>query len=151
MSSLTDSQKLQARQWIEDGLKLSDFQKRVEAEFGLKLTYMETRFLVDDLKVVPKDPAPAPVPAIPPESAAAPVPAAAAVPGKLSVSVDAMTQAGMAVSGKVTFSDGKKAQWYVDQYGRPGLVPEEKGYRPSREDLQEFQLSLDKELTRMGL
>jgi len=62
-----------------------------------------------------------------------------------------MTQPGMAVSGKVTFSDGKNALWYVDQYGRPGLVPEEKGYRPSREDLQEFQLALDKELTRMGM
>jgi len=148
MSSLTDTQKQQARQWIENGLKLPDFQKKVETEFGLKLTYMETRFLVDDLKVLPKDPEPAPVPVVPVVPAEAEL---AAVPGKLAVSVDAVTQAGMTVSGKVTFSDGKKALWYVDQYGRPGLVPEEKGYRPSPEDLQKFQLALDKELTRMGM
>lgn len=148
MSSLTDTQKQQARQWIEDGLKLPDFQRKLEAEFGLKLTYMETRFLVDDLKVLPKDPEPAPVPAAPATPAVA---EPAAVAGKLAVSVDAVTQPGMTVSGKVTFSDGKKALWYVDQYGRPGLVPEEKGYRPSPKDLQEFQLELDRELTRMGM
>lgn len=148
MTLLTDEQRQQARQWIEDGMKLSDFQKRVESEYGLKLTYMETRFLVDDLKVVPKDPEPAPVPPPPPADA---VPAEPLVPGKLSVSVDAVTAPGMAVSGKVTFSDGQKAKWYVDQYGRPGLIAEDKGYRPSREDLQEFQLALDKELTRMGM
>lgn len=154
MSSLTDAQKQVARQWIEEGTKLSDFQKRVESEFGLKLTYMETRLLVDDLKVMPKDPEPAPAPPPAPVAAApllspdaTPAPAA----GSLAVTVDTVTQPGMAVSGKVTFSDGKKALWYVDQYGRPGLVPEEKGYRPSREDLQEFQVALDRELTRMGM
>lgn len=155
MSSLTDAQKQVARQWIEAGAKIADFQKRLEAEFGLKLTYMETRMLVDDLKVLPKDPEPAPAPVVPTPPTALVSPAEAPLPdgtpGKLAVSVDAMTQPGMAVSGKVTFSDGKKALWYVDQYGRPGLVPEEKGYRPSREDLQEFQLALDKELTRMGM
>ena len=148
MTLLTDAQRQQARQWIEDGMKLSEFQKRVEAEFGLKMTYMEVRFLVDDLKVVPKDPEPAPVLPAPPVEA---VPESPLAPGKLAVSVDAVTKPGMAVSGKVTFSDGKKAVWYVDQYGRPGLVAEEPGYRPSREDLQEFQLALDKELTRMGM
>ena len=150
MSSLTDVQKQMARGWLEAGAKLSEFQKRVESEFGLKLTYMETRLLVDDLKVMPKDPepAPAPTPILPtPAPATEPEPTA----GRMAVSVDSVTQPGMAVSGKVTFSDGKKALWYVDQYGRPGLVPEEKGYRPSREDLQEFQVALDRELTRMGM
>lgn len=149
MSSLTDAQKQLAQKWVQDGMKLAELQKRVEADFGLKLTYMETRFLVDDLKVLPKDPEPAPVPPPAPVSPLA-TPAGAA-PGKLAVSVDAVTQPAMVVSGKVVFSDGKKATWHVDQYGRPGLIPEEKGYRPSREDLQEFQLVLDKELTKIGM
>lgn len=151
--SLTDAQKQVARQWIEAGAKIADFQKRLEAEFGLKLTYMETRLLVDDLKVLPKDPEPAPVLPTPPTALVSPAetPLPDGTPGKLAVSVDAVTKPGMAVSGKVTFTDGKKASWYVDQYGRPGLVPEEASYRPSREDLQEFQIALDKELTRMGI
>ncbi len=149
MSQLTDAQKQQAQKWVQDGMKLADLQKRVEADFGIKLTYMETRFLVDDLKVLPKDPEPAPVP--PPSSIAAAAPPAGAAPGKLAVTVDAVTQPAMVVSGKVCFTDGKKATWHVDQYGRPGLIPEEKGYRPSREDLQEFQIILDKELTKLGM
>ena len=62
---LTEAQAQVARGWLSDGLKLSDFQKRVEKEFGLRLTYMDTRLLVDDLRVVPKDiePPKAPEPA----------------------------------------------------------------------------------------
>ena len=40
------------------GAKLSEIQTRLASEFGLKLTYMEVRFLVDDLKLTPKDPEP---------------------------------------------------------------------------------------------
>jgi transposase len=58
MTPLSPEQQSQARQWIADGMKLSDFQRRIEADFGIRLTYMEVRFLVDDLKVVPKDPEP---------------------------------------------------------------------------------------------
>lgn len=160
---LTDVQKQTARQWIADGMKLSDFQRRLETEFGIKLTYMEVRFLVDDLKVLPKDPEPPKTPEPAPAPAAAssaPSPGLAApgepaepagLGGGVSVSVDAVTQPGTMVSGKVTFGDGQKATWYVDQYGRPGLVPDQKGYRPSREDLQEFQVALDRELTRLGM
>ena len=55
---LTAEQQDRVRQWIADGLKLSDVQKRLETEFGLRPTYMEVRFLVDDLRVMPKDPDP---------------------------------------------------------------------------------------------
>jgi hypothetical protein len=54
------------------------------------------------------------------------------------------------VSGKVTFSDGKRAAWYLDQMGRLGVSPEEQGYRPPAGDVEEFQTQLDRELQKLG-
>jgi hypothetical protein len=158
---LTPAQAVVARKWIEDGAKLSEFQRKLESEFGIKLTYMETRFVVDDLKVVPKDPEPpkAPEPA-PAEAAATPgaAPADPVVPdalpgggGSVSVVVDTITRPGAIASGSVKFSDGQTAQWYLDQTGRFGMVPPYKGYRPSEPDLQQFQLTLDRELQKLGI
>jgi hypothetical protein len=64
--------------------------------------------------------------------------------------VDELTKPGAVLSGKVTFSDGQKADWYLDQMGRLGLAPEKPGYRPSEADLEEFQTQLDRELARYG-
>ena len=159
--TLTDPQKETARRWIADGMKLSDFQKRLESEFGLKFTYMEVRLLVDDLKVLPKDPEPPKQPEPPAAAAAAPsgqpagaglVDPAAPTGGKgVQVTVDAVVRPGAMVSGRVVFSDGQGGAWYVDNYGRPGLVPDTKGYRPVAADLQEFQVALEKELVKLGM
>src|SRR6185369_12921220 len=69
----------------------------------------------------------------------------------VSVSVDQLTRAGAVVSGKVTFSDGKKADWYIDQTGRLGLAPQEAGYRPAPGDVQQFQIALEAELSKLGM
>ena len=58
---------------------------------------------------------------------------------------------GAMVSGKVTFSDGVKAAWHLDQAGRLGLAPTQPGYRPSAADLQEFQMALEQQLAKMGM
>lgn len=166
MATLSTEQQSIARQWIADGMKLSDFQRRLETDFALKLTYMEVRFLIDDLKVLPKDPEP---PKTPPAPAASPVPAAAGDPagapvepdevvppedglggGDVQVTVDAVTRPNAMVSGRVRFSDGKGAAWLIDNYGRPGLVADEKGYRPSQPDLMAFQAALERELSKLG-
>ena len=164
---LDDTQKLQVVQWIEQGLKLSEIQSRIAAEFKLALTYMDVRFLVDDLKLMPKDPEPPTVadlppkpaadappapPATPPASETEPQPAPPATPGaaKVSVVVDQIARPGAIVSGKVTFSDGQTAEWTLDQNGQLGLATQEKGYRPSRPDVQEFQQALQGELAKMG-
>jgi hypothetical protein len=68
----------------------------------------------------------------------------------VSVSVDQVARPGAIVSGRVKFSDGKGAGWLIDQMGRPGLVPDEAGYRPSQEDIAEFQTALQEELARLG-
>lgn len=161
--ALTDDQKHAVASWIEEGAKPADVQGRLEKEFDIRMTYMEVRFLIDDLKVMPKDPEP---PA-PPQAEEAPAPADEAAPaegeplpndevlppgdGKLSVTVDSITRPGAMVSGRATFSDGKTSEWYLDQYGRLGMIPSEPGYRPPQEDLMGFQAALEKELVKLGL
>jgi hypothetical protein len=157
---LDEAQRVTVAKWIADGAKLSEIQSRLAAEFGLKLTYMEARFLVDDLKLTPKDPEPPKV--VEPPAAAAPldakpVPPAAASPlagapagGKVTVGVDQITRPGAIVSGKVTFSDGQIADWYLDQTGRLGVVPKVPGYKPSAADVQDFQVALQQEVAKLG-
>ena len=70
--------------------------------------------------------------------------------GKVAVKVDSITRPGAMVSGSATMSDGKKVDWYLDQYGRLGMVPPEPGYRPQQSDLVEFQAALEKELMKQG-
>ncbi len=120
--------------------------------------------LVDDLKLVPHDPEPSK----PVEIAAAtadtgagkvapkPTPApqgqpqGTAAPGGISVKVDQLARPGAIASGSVTFSDGQSAGWYLDELGRLGLVPEKNGYRPPSADLQQFQATLETELSKLG-
>ena len=157
--NLNDTQRSQVSRWVADGMKLSEIQNKVASEFGLRLTYMEVRFLVDDLKLTLKDPEP-PKPAVlppPPPAASIPAPAgstplraAAPAAGGVSVTVDQVAKPGAMVSGKVTFSDGQLADWYLDQTGRLGVVAQQQGYKPSQADVQEFQLGLEREIQKMG-
>lgn len=152
--NLNEEQRQRVTAWILQGSKLSEIQTRLNQEFGIKLTYMETRFLVDDLKLTPKDPEP-------PKTEKAPEtkkpveqnkpPADAPKPGGVSVTVDQIARPGAFVSGKVTFNDGQKAEWYLDQTGRLGVIPAQQGYKPSAADVQEFQIALQEQLQKMGM
>lgn len=150
--TLNDEQKKKVSGWIAEGTKLSDIQKRLETEFSLKLTYLDVRLLIDELRLTPKDPErPSTTPkdlAVP--AAKAPEPKSAPA-GGVSVSVDRVARPGALVSGKVAFSDGKNAEWHLDQFGRLGLVPQEPGYRPSAPDLQTFQEELQAQLQGLGM
>ncbi len=167
---LDDAQKQKISAWIAEGLKLSDIQKRIASELGLTLTYMDTRLLVDDLKLVPSDPvrpkddklatlpalapAPAGVAGVPPAPASPALPGGEALPaaaGPVSVTVDAVTRPGAMVSGGVQFSDGQTGAWYMDQTGRLGVAPSKQGYKPSAPDVEAFQMALEKELSRLGM
>jgi hypothetical protein len=66
------------------------------------------------------------------------------------VAVDTLARPGAMVSGSVTFSDGKRAAWYVDEMGRLSVAASEPGYRPPAGDMQEFQAALERELARAG-
>src|SRR5580658_6416487 len=110
--NLDEAQRQRVTAWILEGAKLSEIQNRLLSEFQLKLTYMEVRFLVDDLKLTPKDPEPPKI--VPPPAAAPPKLTAEKNPApegtltasgsQVSVSVDQLAKPGAIVSGKVTFS-----------------------------------------------
>jgi transposase len=68
--NLNETQRQRVAAWINEGLKLAEIQKRLETEFGLRVTYLDVRLLVDDLKLKPKDPPPPPHPPPPPPPAA---------------------------------------------------------------------------------
>src|SRR6476620_3497156 len=101
---LDEKQKAKVTQWIDEGQKLSEIQTRMEKELGLRMTYLEVRMLVDDLKLKPKDPEP-PTPAKQPEpekpaegeqtESAEPT----GLPGNVKVVVDQIARPGALVSG----------------------------------------------------
>ena len=167
--NLDETQRQKVAEWIAQGLKLSDIQNRLASELGLRLTYMEVRLLVDDLKLTPKDAeppgSPAPVLPSPGSSSGAgkrapedwshtepgtPLPGAVGQ-GSVSVTVDEITRPGAVVSGKATFSDGNTAAWQIDQMGQLGLIPTKAGYRPPASDVEQFQFALESELSKLGL
>lgn len=158
--NLDEGQRQKVAEWIEQGLKLSEIQDKLAADLGVRMTYMEVRFLIDDLKLRPKDILPVAMLAIGAEKQATATPSPAPLPptgtqpatgGKVSVTVDQLARAGALVSGKVTFTDGQSAEWYLDQTGRLGLAPMAPGYRPPQPDIAEFQRLLQEELARMGM
>ena len=104
--NLSDSQKQQVSAWLEQGLKVADVQKKMAAELGVTMTYMEVRFLLDDLRLNPKDPEPPKQPG--PESPIAPLTASGPSP------LPASPVTGEPVVGGLKLT--------VDTLARPGTV-----------------------------
>ncbi len=134
------------RQWADQGIDLNGIQKRLAAECGLHMTYMDVRFLLLDHGIEIRT-APEPAPAAPAEPAA-PAPEAAPAPGgQLKVSLDDLQIPGTLLSGKAEFASGIRGAWQIDQMGRFGWS--ELSGTPSPAELQEFQSQLSQMLSRM--
>ncbi|MEN9840370.1 MAG: hypothetical protein RL376_170 [Verrucomicrobiota bacterium] len=56
--NLSPDQKATVSTWISAGDNLSAVQKKLRDQFQISMTYMDVRFLVDDLNLTLKDPAP---------------------------------------------------------------------------------------------
>ena len=72
-SSLTDEQSTAVRQWAEDGADLAVIQQRLDEEFEVRLSFMDTRFLIADMGIElaeEAEPEPEPEPEAEPEAAA---------------------------------------------------------------------------------
>lgn len=137
-SKLTDEQKSALKQWAAGGASIADLQKRLRDEFDIAITYMDARFLVLDLGIeIVEAPKEEKKPATAEDVLSKPVPT-----GTVTVTMDNIALPGALVSGRVTFSDGETAIWMLDQYGRPGLDADTPGYRPTQEDVIEFQKQL---------
>ncbi|QJE98643.1 hypothetical protein [Luteolibacter luteus] len=144
-SKLSEDQKSSLKQWAAEGASIADLQKRMKDDLGISITYMDARFLVLDLGIeiaeAPKEEKKPVEEAI----AAAPVPT-----GAVTVEIDNIALPGAMISGKVTFSDGETGIWMLDQYGRPGLDTDTPGYRPTQEDVMEFQKQLSELVRKNG-
>lgn len=155
MPQLTPDQLARVEAWAAEGATLNQIQDRLKTEFALVLTYLEARLLVAEVGVRLKDKErPVEKPA---ESEPAPVAPEAAedaasgdATGTVQLSVDTITVPGALASGKVTFSDGVAAAWYVDQMGRLGLSGAPQGYQPPAGDVPVFQQQLDRALMQAG-
>jgi hypothetical protein len=150
--SLSDSQQLSVSTWIQQGKSLADVQRLLREEFSISMTYMDVRFLVDDLDIVLSEPEAD-------ESAEGDVKAETAEEAELvedrnqgvTVDVDVIMRPGTLVSGNVTFSDGVTLGWQLSSAGQLGLVPgDNPEYRPSPDDVQEFQAQLQTVLQQKG-
>lgn len=160
---LTDSQKQQVAAWVGEGLSLAQIQTKIESEFGVSMTYMDVRFLVDDLNLELCDTptettqdSPTGTPAEKGEAQADATSENADVQGTtatggVSLSVDPVQMQGEIASGDVVFSDGVRGKWFIDRAGRAGLDGFPKGYQPPASDVPEFQKKLVAELRKLGL
>lgn len=144
-SKLTPEQKEALHLWASEGATISDLQSRLKEQFSLSISYMDARFLVLDLGLQLQDKKKEEEKK-PEEPALAPLPT-----GKVTTTMDHIALPGALVSGRVTFSDGETGIWMLDQTGRPGLDPDKPGYRPSQEDIMEFQTQLRDLIQKSGL
>ena len=149
-------------QQLNSGVSLSDVQKALAEQFGLRMTYLELRMLAADLQVdwQKQDKTPPAPPAAPADVAqAAPdglpqddeldggLPDDGGLPptsGKTRVTISKLARPGASLNGDVTFASGAHGEWYIDGMGRLGLSLAEGSPKPDQNDIQEFQIELQK-------
>ncbi len=158
--SLTDEQIETIRQWAEDGAELSEIQQRLAGELEIKVTYLETRFLLEDLKIELK-PIVVPEPEKEEEPEAEgegnleeevlPDAEAPSEGGDVMVTVDTVLRPGALISGQATFSSGQAASWWLDQAGRLGMDPSDPAFRPSDDEMRSFQAALQRTIQESGM
>ena len=111
------------------------------------MTYMEVRFLIDDLDIAFKEPE-----AGESDQTVEEPEVVEATVHRVDVDIDAITPPGALMSGRATFSDGVTLDWQLTSNGRLGLIPgENTDYRPSAEDMQDFRAQMDEVLRKKGL
>ncbi|HBC88249.1 MAG TPA: hypothetical protein DCZ94_14960 [Lentisphaeria bacterium] len=146
---------------LQKGLSLSDIQKLLH-EKGEIITFLDLRLLASELenldwkKLAGEKDVPKPEPKKEEKTAGKAEESEdkdvisgdkGEWTGGTKVEVSKLTRPGVALSGSVTFASGVKADWFVDQMGRLGL--EKATGKPTPEDVQEFQVELQKNLQGM--
>ena len=155
---ISDAQKATITQWIQEGRSLADVQRSLREAYEISMTYMDVRFLVDDLDiaVVEEETGEPEAPEVEPAEDVTAEPAEAELVeegahGTVTVDVDAIPRPGSLVNGTVVFSDGVSLGWQLSAAGQLGLIPgDDPEYRPSPEDVQSFQSQLQEVLRKKG-
>jgi len=128
--SLDDDQKKAVSGWIADGRSVSEIQDMLRSELNVAMTYMEVRFLVDDLGLQFQDPEPEPEPEPgEPEALEAPAPndAIPAGPGEPEAEAavnpePAHPEPQEGASDEPEGASGGNVTVSVDKIARPGAI-----------------------------
>ncbi len=159
---------------LNEGMSLSDVQKLLESQYGLRMTYLDLRLLAADLQVnwekqdkpkAAEKPAPAaPAPAAPaPEETAEPldndekivddetedddqIEDEPAASGETQVELDESPIPGTVASGTVKFASGASGKWAVMRGGRLGFEADEGSAEPTEDDFAQFQVELRRKM-----
>jgi hypothetical protein len=156
LMELTDSQKSAVAAWVQEGRTVAEVQRLLLDEFKLSVTYLDVRFLIDDLDVAMVEPQSEDDDTSADAEEAKPATDVELVDegtaGGVNVDVDAVMRPGALVSGTVKFSDGVSLGWQLGASGQLGLIPDDNNpeYRPAPEDLQAFQAQLEQVLKQKG-
>jgi hypothetical protein len=147
---MDDKTKLFIAELLNEGISLSDIQKRLHSEMGSKITFLELRLLAAELEQIDWSKQKADVKAAEEEKKAAEEkekaakekPEEEAGNGKTVVELSKVKRPNAVASGSVKFASGSTADWVLDQMGRLGL--ENNVGEPNETDVQEFQEELQK-------
>ncbi len=137
------------RHWAAQGIDLNGIQKKLVADCGVHMTYMDVRFLLLDHGIEIASVVEAPEPAAPAPQAepAGREEALPAADGKVQVVLDELQIPGTLLSGKAEFPSGIRGAWQIDQMGRFGWS--ELSATPSPAELGEFEKELRLILSRV--
>jgi len=157
--SLTEEQIATIQSWADGGDGLSEIQSKLGSELEAKVTYLETRFLLEDIGVeLKKEPEPEPEPETEEEVGQDDSADSEALPesgdasgGELSLTIDKLQRPGAIISGKVTFAGSESATWWLDQMGQLGFEPENEAFSPTPEQMMAFQRELQAKIQQSGL
>jgi len=143
--------KLYVAELLNQGVSLSDIQKKLQTEKNVKMTFFDLRLLASELKAVDWSKQKADIEA---QKAKEKAEAEKIKEGNKSdkettnktvVELSRLARPGAVANGSVRFGSGAKADWVIDQHGR--LALEKAEGEPTKEDIREFQKELQKILS----
>ena len=139
---------------LNEGISLSDIQKKLQSEKNVKMTFLDLRLLASELEEIDWSKQKADIEA---KKAAKKAEEekkkeeekTADNAGKTIVEISRLKRPGALACGTVQFASGAKAEWILDQMGRLGL--DNQTGEPTQDDIQEFQVELQRILSEGGM
>jgi len=144
--SFSEEQIKTVQSWADAGDGLSAIQKKLSSEMKVKVTYIELRFLLDDLGIKLKEEEDSRSKKAGESDVMKPGPKG----NEAVVTIAAVQRPGTLMSGSVQFAGGKEAEWWIDRSGHPGMSPKDESFRPNQEQMVSFQKELQKALRSRG-
>lgn len=129
---------------LDEDLTLNEIHKLLSTEHDVKITFMELRLIsseIEDMDWGKFDPKAEEEDEEENEVREAPVPVEAT-----QIEISNIQRPGTMASGTVTFLSGLKGEWYVDTMGQLGLNMANDDDKPSEEDMQDFQVQLQRQI-----